>query len=229
MKRIEANSAREIRKIAAKHGADLVGFADSRKLRGVFTHPADLLEEFPYAISLCVGLDKWDRYDTSTEDEFSFPRLEAAAAEVAKAIEKMGHKAKVIPPDRRVAHNSPLYWNGEISHKAVAKTAGLGWIGRSTLFVSSKFGPRICLATIMTDMPLPVGTPLKNRCGKCSKCIKSCPRGALRGACFEDHPKRIDLAIDVKDCGSLVNRTWKDGSICYECMLACPVGRRGRR
>ena len=224
-----AENAKRIERVAMKGGADKVGFADTRKLLGIFVHPANLLEEFPCAISIVAGLDKWKKYDSSAEDEFAFPLLEKVAGDVKRTIEKMGYSAKVILPDKRVAHNSPLYWKGEVSHKAVAKTAGLGWIGRSTLLVTPELGPRVCLATIFTDTSLPPGSPLMNRCGSCRLCILSCPRKALHRSSFADHPERIEQAIDVKACGSSVNRIWKDKRMCYECMLVCPIGKRTKQ
>ena len=132
-------------------------------------------------------------------------------------------------PDKRVAHNSPLYWRGEVPHKAAAKMAGLGWTGKSTLLVTPEFGPRVCLATVLTDMPVPTGKPMRNKCGSCRMCAVSCPINALKGSAFDDHPSDVADAIDVKKCGALVNRTWADGSMCYECMLACPKGKRKKK
>lgn len=211
------------------NGADLVGFADLRKLSGFFIYTDRLVKDMPYGVCLAVGFDKWGRYDNSTEDDFAFPFLEHIAGEVKKEIERLGYSAKIIPPDKRVGHTSQLYWRGEISHKAAAKIAGLGWTGKSTLLVTPEFGPRVGLATVLTDMPLPTGKPMKNKCGACKMCVLSCPRGALKGPSFTDHPKDVSDAIDVKNCGALVNRTWADGYMCYECMLACPKGRKKRK
>ena len=221
--------ASRIRKIAKTNGADLVGFADMGKLRGFFTYTDDLTKDLPYGICIAVGLDKWGRYDNSTEDDFSFPLLEHVGSEIKKGIEKMGFSARIIMPDKRVAHNSQLYWRGEVSHKAAAKTAGLGWTGRSTLLVTPEFGPRVCLATVLTDMPLPTGKPMKNKCGSCKMCVVSCPLRALKGPTFADHPKDVSDAIDVKKCGALVNRIWADGRMCYQCMLACPIGKKKKK
>jgi epoxyqueuosine reductase len=218
--------ANKIMRTAKKNGADLVGFADMRKLKGFFYCTDDLIKDLPYGVCLVVGLDKWGRYDNSTEDDYSFPFLEHIAGEVQKEIRRLGFRAKIIAPDRRVGHNSPLYWRGEVSHKAAAKTAGLGWIGKSTLLVTPEFGPRVCLATVLTDMPLPTGKPMKNGCGSCKMCAVSCPLKALKGAAFADHPKDVSDEIDVKKCGALVNRIWDDGHMCYECMLACPIGKK---
>lgn len=211
--------------IAKRLDADLIGFADMKRLKGFFSYTDELTKELPYGICLVVGLDRWGRYDNSTEDDFSFPFLEHIAGEIKNEVERMGFSAKVIKPDKRVGHNSPLYWRGEVSHKAAAKTAGLGWIGKSTLLVTPELGPRVCLATVLTDMPLPTGRPMRNRCGSCKLCVLACPLRALKGKAFSDHPMDVADSIDVRRCGGLVNRTWADGSLCYECMLACPHGK----
>jgi len=221
--------AHRIENIAKRNGADLIGFADMKKLKGFFYRTDGLIKDFPFGVCLAVGLDKWGRYDNSTEDDFSFPILEHIAREVKKGIERMGFSAKIIAPDKRVGHNSPLYWRGEVSHKAAAKTAGIGWIGRSTLLVTPEFGPRVCLATVLTDMPVPTGIPMDNKCGSCRACILSCPLGALKGKSFSNHPRDVADSIDVKKCGALVNRIWADGRMCYECMLACPIGKKKRK
>ncbi len=219
----------EIRKIAEKNGADLVGFADMRRLRGFFSYTDELVKDLPFGICLAVGLDKWGRYDASTEDDFSFPLLEHIAREVKKGVERMGFSAKIIKPDKRVAKTDPLYWRGEVSHKAAAKISGLGWTGRSTLLVTPELGPRVCLATVLTDMPLETGKPMKNKCGSCRMCAVACPLGAIRGLSFSDYPKDVEDAIDTRKCGDLVNPVRADGSMCYECMLACPKGRKAKR
>jgi len=213
---------REIERIAKELGADLVGFADLRKLKGIFTFPEDMINEYPYGVSIAIGLDKYGKYRNASEDDFAFPLLDKIAHELKRHIESKGYSAKVIAADKRVAPNNILYWHGEISHKAVAKTAGIGWIGRSTLLVTPALGPRVCLATVLTDMPLSTGRPMENRCGNCRICISACPLDALRHSRFEDHPRKVEDAIDVRKCGSFVNKTWRNLDLCYECMLACP-------
>ena len=216
----------KIRSVAEKAGADLVGFADLTKLKRFFEVTDKLIRDHPYGICIAVGLDRMGEYNNAMEDDRAFPLLEHIAEKVEKEIKRNGYSARIVKPDKRVAHNSPLYWKGEISHKAAAKIAGIGWTGRSTLLVTAELGPRVCLVTVLTDMPLPIGKPMKSKCGKCMLCVKTCPLGALKGASFEDHPTGVALAIEVEKCGRFVNRTWADGRMCYECMLACPHGKK---
>ncbi len=110
--------------------------------------------------------------------------------------------------------------------KAWAVLAGLGWIGRSRMFVSKEHGPRLRLRGILTDADL--GEPCEvlgdDRCGDCEECMKACPVGAIA----RDE-------VDRKKCGAcpLNHRriTAYAYSYCTACTSACPFGARhpGRR
>jgi len=215
---------REIRELAITHGADLVGVADLNLLKGIFVHPSGLLKEYKFAISIAVNLERFGGYDNRTEGQ-AFSLLKKIASSSKDYVEGMSHRVKIIPPGERVEKRGPLYWMGALSHKAVAKAAGLSWIGKSTLLVTPGFGPRVCLITVLTDMALTPNNPSENRCGSCEECIKACPVNALTEAGFDDHPKRLEDALNVTRCGPWIDKTWRKGKICYNCMLACPCGR----
>ena len=58
---------------------------------------------------------------------------------------------------------------------------GLGWIGKTALFVSPQFGPAVRLATVFTDLDLPAGDALvEGNCGDCRSCVDACPAGCGR-------------------------------------------------
>jgi len=215
----------EIKNLAISGDANLVGIADLKLLKGIFTHPSDLLKKYQYGISIAVSVNQFGRYNNETENR-AFSLLDKIALFLKSSIEGRGYRAKIIPPDERVKEEGPLYWRGAISHKAVAKTAGLGWIGKSMLLVTPKFGPRVCLVTVLTDMALTPDTPSKNMCGNCEECVKACPVNALIETKFEDHPQKLEEAFDVEKCGPWINKTWDNGKICYGCMLACPWGKQ---
>ena len=218
----------EVKAIAKAAGIDCVGFADLRGVAGIFTYPHNLIEKYPFAVSLVVSLGRYGKYDSTTEDEFAFPLIDQSSRSIRKYIAAQGFHAKVVLADKRVGRESPVYWLGEISHKAVAKTAGLGWIGKSTLLVTQDFGPRVCVGTVLTDMPLPCGSPSRNRCGTCRECVQACPIGALKFCDFEDHPQDVKDCVDVISCDARVEKTHSQGRLCFECMLACPRGRAKR-
>jgi len=214
-----------IKDIAIGQGADIIGIADLKLLEGIFTHPKNLLERYKYGISVAVSLEQHNGYDNTTEDK-AFACLEKIALNIEKYIQRQGYNGKIIPCDKRVRRDGALFWKGAISHKAVAKTAGLGWIGKSMLLITSNFGPRVCLITILTNMPLVPNQPEKNKCGNCKECIKSCPVNALVKVSFDDHPGKLEEAFNVSLCGPYIEKTWDRGNICWSCVLACPFGKK---
>ena len=71
----------------------------------------------------------------------------------------------------------------DISHKMVATRAGLGWIGKTDLFISKEFGARLRLISILMSTEVePDCKPIdKSRCGTCSICVEICPVRAAKG------------------------------------------------
>lgn len=61
-----------------------------------------------------------------------------------------------------------------------AEKSGLGWIGKNSMLVNEKIGSFTLLGGVTTDISL--GTqrfPPADLCGKCTRCIESCPTGAI--------------------------------------------------
>ena len=50
-------------------------------------------------------------------------------------------------------------WCTPLPHKTVATRAGLGWIGKNCLLVTKEYGSAVRLSSLLTDAPLPAGTP----------------------------------------------------------------------
>ncbi len=61
-------------------------------------------------------------------------------------------------------------------HKTAAILSGIGWIGKSNLLITQEYGPRVRLATVLTNAPLLSDSPQKkSKCSSCSECVKICP------------------------------------------------------
>ncbi|RKY82993.1 epoxyqueuosine reductase [candidate division KSB1 bacterium] len=119
----------------------------------------------------------------------------------------------------------------EFSHKVAATRSGLGWIGKSALFISREFGARVRLITILTDTKLETGVPFKeSMCNKCSVCVDRCPAGAISGKNWFSGMKREDFfnAFKCKETGTYLTKknTGVDDCICGICVSVCPVGVR---
>lgn len=68
---------------------------------------------------------------------------------------------------------------GELSDRAVAERAGIGWAGKSTNLITKEFGSYVYLGEMLTTIPFPPDKPATDLCGDCTICIDHCPTGAL--------------------------------------------------
>ena len=68
---------------------------------------------------------------------------------------------------------------GELSDRAVAERAGIGWSGKNTSIITPEFGSYVYLGDMITNLPFEPDQPMEDQCGTCNKCIDVCPTGAL--------------------------------------------------
>jgi epoxyqueuosine reductase len=117
-----------------------------------------------------------------------------------------------------------------LSHKMVATRAGLGWIGKSDLFVSNAFGPRLRLVSILTNTPLECNVqPIeKSRCGNCKLCMNKCPAGAINGKLWDISVERDEFFDAFKcrgKCKEFGEKYLKmNVRVCGICVAVCPFG-----
>ncbi len=153
-------------------------------------------------------------------------KLDEIAASVARWIVEQGFRAVPVPASRMVDDHG---LRGNISHKAVARMAGLGWQGKSLLLVTPEFGPRVRLVTVLTDMPLVPDRPVENRCGACSECSCACPASAIRNVPTADHYASREDAVILSRCHAqlLEFKQIPDigSTFCGACIRACPFGK----
>ncbi|NEU31417.1 tRNA epoxyqueuosine(34) reductase QueG [bacterium LRH843] len=68
---------------------------------------------------------------------------------------------------------------GELSDRAVAERAGIGWSGKNCAIITPEFGSYVYLGELVTNLSFEPDTPITDQCGSCTKCIDACPTGAL--------------------------------------------------
>ncbi len=152
---------------------------------------------------------------------------------IGKRIIEDGYSCKIVEPSTRGAdiQNYDLTLRTPVSHKMIGTRAGLGWIGKTDLFISEKFGPRLRLVSLLTDYPLQIKTtPInKSKCGKCNKCVVICPANAANGQLWDIHTDR-DLFFDAHKCRNKCRELARlrlnlDTATCGICVSVCPFGK----
>lgn len=111
--------------------------------------------------------------------DFMNSRLNRALYDLAKALRAEGYRT--IPLPSQGTSVDARFQRGILSFKHAGEYAGLGRIGRSSLLITEKFGPRVRLACLLTDAPLPsTRREVADACANCAGgCIAHCPAGAL--------------------------------------------------
>ncbi|MBO4328348.1 MAG: tRNA epoxyqueuosine(34) reductase QueG [Bacteroidales bacterium] len=117
-----------------------------------------------------------------------------------------------------------------ILDRAWAVRCGLGFIGKNTALIHPKKGSFLFIGHLFLPIALEAtGSPLSNRCGRCTRCLDACPTGALEAPFRIDARKCLSyLTIEFK--GSLEGRDrrqfhdWMYG--CDICQDVCPYNKK---
>lgn len=226
----------KLKELGIAEGASLVGVADLAEFKkGWKVIPDDLLKPYSAAISVAVNLNDEILIEITDGPTIAYAqhyreinaRLDNITAALVNWIKEQGFTAEAVPASFITDEVNLL---GNVSHKAIARMAGIGWQGKSLLIVSPQYGPRIRLATVLTDMPLVPDIPLKSRCGKCVECSKACPASAIKGVLANDRYESRDEALYFSRCS---DKTMEfkcmpgiGARICGVCVKVCPFGKR---
>ena len=114
--------------------------------------------------------------------------------------------------------------------RAMARNAGLGWIGKNTLLLNRKAGSGFLLGELYTDLPLPanIDDAPRSHCGSCTACLDICPTKAFVGPYRLDARRCISyLTIEHHGPIPLELRPLMGNRIfgCDDCQLICPWNR----
>mgnify|MGYP003975746169 FL=1 len=154
--------------------------------------------------------------------------LDEIAFKTAKKVQNDGYLSLPIPASQLLDREN---WYGAISHKAVARVAGLGWQGKNLLLITPQYGSRVRLVTVLANAPLKSDAPIKNRCGKCMLCHDACPVNAIKGIGTKDYYKDREEALDFSKCVQKLTTEFAQlpeigAPICGICIKVCPFGRK---
>ncbi|HEX3950892.1 MAG TPA: tRNA epoxyqueuosine(34) reductase QueG [Steroidobacteraceae bacterium] len=145
------------------------------------------------------------------------PRLQGLCNRIQDAVGPFGHRV--------FTDSAPVL------EKALARNAGLGWIGKHTNLIDAKAGSYFFLGEIYLDLELPADEPSTAHCGSCSACMPACPTGAIVAPYRLDARRCISYltieltgAIPAEFRRAVGNRIYG----CDDCQLVCPWNKFAR-
>ncbi len=225
----------ELRELLFEKKAALVGFGNIEGRYEDYEHNISSVPKYPRGVSIAMAIPKEviRGIEQSPTGEYFEAyhslnhQLDTLAEYCAEYLIKKGYHAYAQTVGRSVefgVHTTAM------PHKTVAVSAGLGWIGKSALLVTPKYGSAIRLTSVLTDAPVPVIEEQEaSKCGNCMICKEACPAGAVTGNLWNDDQDR-DWIFDAAACRKKARdiaaaSIGKEITLCGKCIVVCPYTR----
>ncbi len=214
-----------IKSLALHLGADEVGIASLHPMfvyshvgRGPETWGASIENRHRFAIVMAFEMDltcvaQAPHLPITEESATQYRRGARVSIALAEKIRARGYPAR--------AHIAGS--NYQVMLPPLGHAAGLGELGRMGYLISPRFGARMRLGAVTTDLRLipdrPIAFGVQDFCRRCLKCAANCPSGAI-----PREEKTLVRGVrkwplDIEQC----LRYWRTvGTDCGLCMRVCP-------
>ena len=223
-----SNLKKKIKKFSIVIGADLVGIASSQRMQNAPKghKPTELLSSAQSVIVCAKSMPHsviLNGPDVSYHNMMRLleNQLDSIAYEICIFIEKSGGTAIPIPSDKPYTDWNPKthHGMGELSHKHAAQAAGIGRLGKNSLLITFKYGNRVQLVSVITNLELEPDLCSDDEIcpADCTLCIDVCPVHAISA----------NQEVNQKLCRSHMYSKLPRGQIiesCRLCRKACPIG-----
>jgi epoxyqueuosine reductase len=151
-----------------------------------------------------------------------YAALRGALDAVADLLRRCGWRARVLVDDNALVDREAAY------------RAGLGWYGKNSNLLLPGAGSWFVLGSVVTDAPLPdtgAGEPVLDGCGSCTRCLDSCPTGAIVAPGVVDARRCLAWLLQVDGPFPRDYRAALGDRIygCDDCQEVCPPNRRVMR
>lgn len=203
-----------------------------------FSMPPDAPDGLPYAVTIVCALSDAVIDEIGDAPTFSYFHhyrtvnafIDATLLRAGMLLQREGYKYIPIPASQSIKTDGERTHFGRYSHKKAAALAGLGTVGRSSLFLHNRLGARVRLGTLFTDCPVAdENSSPAFSCGSCRACVSACPSGAITGEDWAPGQAR-DIIVDAARCSSFMRDNFTGigrGAVCGICMKVCPRYRMG--
>jgi reductive dehalogenase len=223
-----------IKGLARRLGADLVGICRVNPA-WAYSHRGEIFygnwedwgreipEPLPFAVVIAAEMDHANvgagpHTPALFESAFNYGKGAFITTILARWFAGMGYRA--------AAQHSRHY---DLNLVPLAIDAGLGELGRFGYLIADKFGPRVRLFAVTTDMPLAVDRPIDlgadEFCRRCRKCAASCPSKSIPAGGKTVVHGIEKWKLDAESCFEYWGRV---GTDCSVCMGVCPFSRPDR-
>jgi reductive dehalogenase len=236
--------------LAVKHaslffGASLAGIAELNPLWLYSDYFSPTQEDRAYAIPVLAEGERFERTREALYIPSSMNRVIAlafeedyygianspgrlASAAVGNGYSRMAFTASTLAEFvRELGYRAIPAGNGTGLSIPMAIDAGLGELGRLGLLMTPKYGPRIRLAKVITDMPFIPDSPIRfgvtEFCKACMLCAEHCPSAAITGGprtwegkSPSNNPGTLKWYIESEKCYDF------NGFSCSNCKRVCP-------